>query len=185
MDRKYTTHSPFVHDYNPLTHLSQYHVAQPLSAQVTSSLSYRRPNAEGLSPVKRLAKSLPRTTYSDPLTGRVLDFSNPTVASTFASTAAMALVPRLPAVQRIDNSPILAKTKIRAEVSNPITGDFYRVTVDAGALPSLGREEWSPPIRPIRTQTSSPVSKPAGPTQYARSTRKVESVAYVSPHLFS
>ena len=181
MDRKFTTRSPFVHDYNPLTHLSQYHAAQPLSAQVTSSLSYRRPNAQGLSPVKRLAKSLPRTTYSDPLTGRTLDFSKPAAISTFANTAAMSLVPRMPAAKRIDNSPILAKTKIRTEVSNPITGNFYRVTVDAGALPSLGREEWSPPIR---TQTSSPVRKQiAGPAKYAGG--KAEAGAYAGPYLFS
>lgn len=184
MERKYTTHNPFVHDYNPLTHLSQYSVQQPLSAQVTSSVSFRRPEAQGLSPVKRLAKSLPRTTYTDPLTGRVVDFSAPTAYSTFASTAAMALVPRMPAVKRIDPSPILAKTRMRSEVSNPITGNYYRVTAEPAVLPSLGGERASPSVRPIRTYTSSPVGR--SPRELANPIRrKAESPAYASPYLFS
>jgi hypothetical protein len=184
MDRKYTTRSPFVHDYNPLTHLSQYNAPQPLIAQVTSSLSFRRPDGQGLSPMKRLAKSVPRTTYSDPLTGRVIDFSNSAAVSTFVSTAAMTLVPRMPAIKPIDQSPILAKTKLRTEVSNPITGDYYRVKADQGVLSSLGREEGSSPIRPIRTQSSSPVVRSPGETVHGIVGRH-KHVAYASPYLFS
>jgi len=183
MDRKYTTRSPFVHDYNPLTHLSQYHAPQPISVLATSSLSFRRPDAQGLSPLKRLAKSLPRTTYSDPLTGRVIDFSNPAALSTFAGAATMTLVPRMPAVTRIDPTPILSKTKPRTEVSNPITGDYYRVRGQQGVLASLGREEG---LSPVRTQSSSPgVRSPGETPQPVIGRRKVEAVAYISPYLLS
>lgn len=95
----------------------------------------------------------------------------------------MALFPRMPEVKRIDQTPILAKTKQRTEVSNPITGDYYRVSGKQGVLPSLGREEG---LSPIRTQSSSPAVRSPGETlQPVIGKRKVEAVAYISPYLLS
>lgn len=184
MDKRYTARNPFVHDYNPLTHLRQYNAQQPLAAEPTSAAVFRRPaEAPGFSPTKRLAKSLPRTMYSDPLTGRVIDFSNPSSFSTFSTTAAMALYPRMPPVQRIDPSPILAKTRVRSQVSDPITGVSYSVNFDR-TVSSLGRPEVLSPTKAPRQLASSPTKSILEASESVAGSRKKkpDHLAYVNPY---
>ena len=99
----------------------------------------------------------------------------------------MMLVPRMPPVTRIDPSPILAKTRVRTLVSDPITGTSYKVDLDRSVIHTLGHGEALSPIRAPKTQPNSPGLKVAESMEAVAGSRKKKSdtLAYVSPYLLS
>lgn len=190
---RYTAKNPYVHDYNPLTHLrgaqasSQAYGSSELRSSNSIFGQFTKPS-EGLqfSPTKRLAKSLPRSVYSDPLTGRVIDFNSPQGRSTFASSAALSLSSRPPDLPvSIDNGPRLAKTRVRTELFDPITGQKTQLAVNRGPIDSLDlRPRIDNPVR-LRTELTGPVVSSAGASPESSIAgsrrRKADSLAYVNP----
>ena len=194
---RYTTQHPYVHDYNPLTHLSHARSGSETNSPVDfrssnpSFSSYAKPSPQfQSSPVKRLAKSMPRTQFTDPLTGRRIDFNAP--RSTFASSAAMTLSskPTDFSPPSMQSSQTYAKTRIRNEMFDPITG--HRVTFEPvrSQIESLDtRPRISNPLR-LKDALQPPVALSPPPEDSAGTSiansrrRKADSLAYVSPYQF-
>lgn len=192
---RYTTKNPRVHDYNPLTHLS--HARNGSEAQgfadIRSSNStfgaFAKPSS-GIdsSPVKRLAKSLPRSIFTDPVTGRKVDFSAP--RSTFASSAAFNLSskPTNYSPPQIDVGQRYAKTRLRTEFYDPITGNrttFQPVCSEIDSLDTRLRVD--NPLRlkgqlaPTVPAANNPVEETPEQSIAGSRRRKAESLAYVNP----
>ena len=196
MNPRYTTKNPYVHDYNPLTHLrgaqasSQAYGGSDMRSSNSVFGQFTKPS-EGLafSPTKRLAKSLPRSVYADPLTGRVIDFSSPQARSTFASSAALSLNTRTTDFPMpIDTNPRLAKTRIRSEMFDPITGTKVAVQINRHPVESLDvRPRIDNPFRLKAELRAAPASSSGALEVSPESSiagsrrRKADSLAYVNP----
>lgn len=191
---RYTTKHPRVHDYNPLTHLS--HARN--GSEVVGSADFRtshstfstlaKPSAGFYesSPVKRLAKSLPRSLFVDPVTGRKVDYSAP--RSTFASSAVLSLSsqPANYSPQQLDVGQRYARTRLRTEFYDPITGNratFEPVREQIDSLDTRPRIDnpqriKGPIAAPVLSNTveETPEQSIAGSRR-----RKAESLAYVNP----
>lgn len=191
---RYTTKNPMVHDYNPLTHLSHARNGSEAlgSADFRSSNStfgaFAKPSS-GIesSPVKRLAKSLPRSIFTDPVTGRKVDYSAP--RSTFASSAALSLSskPTNYSPPQLDVGQRYAKTRLRTEFYDPITGNratFQPVRSEIDSLdtrlridnPQRLKGQLAPAVTAINPVEETPEQSIAGSRR-----RKAESLAYVNP----
>ena len=190
----FTTKNPYVYDYNPLTHIRKNSTgAPPVSdapLETSAAAAYKAIKAP-ISPQKRLAKSLPRSVYSDPLTGRVLDFSNPNTRTVLIHSAAMSLnqppanfkVPKILETQRYH------KTRLRTELYDPITGAKTDVSVRREPVESLDtRSRQNRPLTLASSLQPAPgTSGIAGLNESiaASRRRKADSLAYVNPYNLS
>ena len=190
---RYTTKHPRVHDYNPLTHLSHARNGSDFVSSADFRTSHStfntlaKPSAAFYesTPSKRLAKSLPRSLFTDPVTGRKVDYSAP--KSTFASTAALSLSsqpanysPQLDVCQRY------ARTRLRTEFYDPITGNRATFEPLQGQIESLDTRPRIDNPQRIKGPIAAPVLSNAveeTPEQSIAGSRrrKAESLAYVNP----
>jgi len=191
----FTAKHPYVHDYNPLTHMRKNSSAAPPTSsaplETSANAAYKAIKAP-LSPQKRLAKSLPRSVYSDPLTGRVLDFSHPNTRNVLISSAAMSLAQRpvnFDKLPKILETQRYHKTRLRTEMYDPITGSKTDVQVSREPVESLDTR-----ARQVRPLTLASSLQPApdtsgiaglGESIAASRRRKAESLAYVNPYNLS
>lgn len=191
----FTAKHPYVHDYNPLTHMRKNSSAAPPASgaplESSTNAAYKAIKAP-ISPQKRLAKSLPRSVYSDPLTGRVLDFSHPNTRAVLISSAAISLGQRpvhFDQLPKILETQRYHKTRLRTELYDPITGAKTDLHVPREPVESLDTR--SRQVRPLTLASS--LQPPPGASGIAGLSesiaasrrRKADSLAYVNPYNLS
>lgn len=188
----FTSKHPYIHDYNPLTHIrknsSVVHPTLTAPLESSASASYKPIQT---SPQRRLAKSLPRSIFSDPLTGRVLDFSNPKTRTALVNSAAMSLGQRpappslAPGVLKTER---YHKTRLRSELYDPITGAKVALKVSRAPIESLGMQErqvlpLAMSMQPAKLRTDDTIATKESIAASRR--RKADSLAYVNPYEIS
>ena len=143
-DIRFTTRNPKVHRYNPITHLNQ---SVDLTVQATPRMQVDSPKRlelpRKMMKERKFVRSVPRTIFSDPVTGRVIDVSQTPKRTTFRTNGVLALgTESLAKVsESLNFTPRIAKTRVRTELYDPITNRKVMFAPVHHYVQSLGSQE--------------------------------------------